>query len=58
MFHKRLVGVTIILAFLMALSAELVMHPSTVHAAGSPHYSISHYVDFSTFSTADSMVKN
>ena len=58
MFHKRLVGVAIILALLTAFSAEVAVHPSTAHAAGSPHYSISHYVDFRDFSTADSMVKN
>jgi hypothetical protein len=58
MFYKRLVAVAIILALFCAVAAEFTVHLPTAYAAGSPHYSISHYVNFTDYNTTDSMLKN
>src|SRR5579884_2378005 len=58
MVYKLFVRGGIILALVFAFSAGNVLHPSAAHAAGSPHYSISHYVNFSDFNTTASMLND
>lgn len=58
MAYKQLVRVGSIVALLVAFAAGVALHSSSAHAAGAPHHSISHYVNFSDYNTTDSMLKN